>query len=122
MSKFLLLLCFFLPLLVAQDGTKVGRPWQYGMTALPSSPTQITTNSTSVDYLYLANTSGSSVTVTIVDGSTNCNGAACKVFPSVTIAANTVYAVPCYGVYATNGISWSANTANVIHAWIAGRY
>ncbi len=101
--------------------------WHVGLTALPSSSTQaIAATSAShyiwIDRLMLSNTSASSVTVTITDQGTNCNGGPCQIFPAVTLAANTVYAVDLGGARSYGGISWSATTANVVHGWMAGRY
>lgn len=121
----LLLICLSV---LAQDATKPGRPWSFGMIALPSSPALVpvdgntTRTLVSVDYLYLANTSASAVSVTVVDQSTSCNGGACQIGPTVAMAANSIYSIPVLGAPMRGGILWSAGTANVIHAYIAGRY
>ena len=72
--------------------------------------------------IVLANVSASSVTVTITDGSTNCGGGPCTLFPPATIQSNQVYTIPLNGVPANGGVIWTASAANAVHASIRGRY
>ena len=83
-----------------------------------------------VDQINLHNTSSSAVTVYIVDGSTNCNSAACAVVGSpsngLSIAANTTYSIDLVdrrtlqGQPAQGGVFWYASTANAVEGWMSG--
>lgn len=110
--------------LFAQDQTKSGRPTTIGTTTIPVTPTVATGLSIYIDYMYIVNKSASTVTITMTDQSTNCNGGttACTILPAVTIAANTIYTINTLGVYAQGGIVWQASAANAIDAWVSGRY
>jgi hypothetical protein len=106
--------------------------WYVGSTVVPGTPTAVPVPklpggapappTVFVEMVVLANVSSSSVTVAITDGSTNCNGGPCTLFPAATIQSNQAYTVPLNGAPANGGIIWSASAANAIHASIRGRY
>ena len=87
---------------------------QNDMTFIPSTPTVLVNRTASVTAIWLANTTGSAVTVTFRDQSTNCNSGACNWWPTISVAANTVYAVEVPGISSEGGIVWSASTANAV--------
>lgn len=95
--------------------------WQQGMVAIPATPQAFATRTVQLDAMVLANTSTSAVTVQVYDASTNCNGASCQIWPTVTIAANSTQIVNLLGVRATSGAYWIASTAGVVDGWIRGR-
>jgi hypothetical protein len=109
-----------------------GTAWYVGIMAIPASLTAVPVpngkygasppSTVFVEQINLQNTTGSAVTVTIVDGSTNCNGGACSLVPAVSIAANTSYSINKNGEPANGGLKWSASSANAIHASVRGRY
>jgi len=104
MMKKLLLVLSFAALAQATDTT---------LAYVPSSNTTVTTAAVRVYTVFLANVTAGAVTVTIKDRTTNCNGAACQVWPAVSIAANTVYIADMKGV-AMTGIDWSASSGNSV--------
>jgi len=67
----------------------IGQPWQQPLGYVPPSSSAVTTSTAMVNFLYLANTSGSAVTVTLTDNSTACGGSACPFWPAVTMAGCT---------------------------------
>ena len=84
-----------------------------------------------VDKITLHNISSSAVTVYILDGSTNCNGAACAVISAsatggLSIAANTTYSISLVdesthrGQPANGGVLWYASAANAVEGWMNG--
>lgn len=121
--KKLLFVLLTVGLLFAQDQTKSGRPTSVGTATLPTSATVATGLNIYVDYIVLSNHSSSTVTVTMIDQSTNCNaGSACTMLSAIPISGNTLYTIPMYGWYNQGGIKWSASAANSVDCWIAGRY
>lgn len=106
--------------------------WYFGTAVVPSTATAVAVpkmpsglaapKTVFIEQVVLANISSSSVTVTITDGSTNCNGGPCTLFPPATIQSNQVYTIPLNGVPANGGIVWSASSANAVHGSIRGRY
>lgn len=106
--------------------------WYYGTAVVPNAATAVLVprmpsglaapKTVFIDQVVLANISASSITVTITDGSTNCNGGPCTLFPPATIQSNQVYTIPLNGVPANGGIIWSASAANAVHGSIRGRY
>ena len=106
--------------------------WYYGTTVVPGAATAVAVpkmpsgnaapSTVFVEMVVLANISAAAVTVTITDGSTNCNGGPCTLFAPATIQANQVYTIPLNGAPANGGISWSASAANAVHGSIRGRY
>jgi hypothetical protein len=96
------------------------QPWQVGMVTLPSTATTVQPITTFLDKAWFSNTTGSDVTVTLVDNTTNCSGGPCQLWPGVDIPANTAQSVTFNGLVANGGFKWSASSANAIHGWIAG--
>ncbi len=106
--------------------------WYIGTSVVPSTPTQVAVPKTPggqpapktvfVEMVVLANVSASSVTVSITDGSTNCGGGPCTLFPPATIQSNQVYTIALNGVPANGGLIWSASAANAVHGSVRGRY
>src|ERR1700761_2468728 len=130
MKRLLFLLACCASFACAQSATT----WEVGPLPVPTSPTNICSDtapqappcgfSGGTDTLHLAqgsfantNSSGS-VTVTITDNSTNCNGGACTLWVAA-IAAQSTYYVPFNGLRAYRGVSWSA-TGTGVHAWLKG--
>ncbi len=116
MKKLLFLLVFAPAFILAQSP-----PWEVGLTNVPAATTVVVSQTVHVQQMTLVNTTGSAVTVTVLDRSTNCNGAACTVF-AASIAANTVYTVPLGGVRAQGGVTWVASTANAVSGWMRGTF
>lgn len=86
---------------------------------IPNSATAVTTSTVRIYTLYLANNTAGALTVTILDRSTNCNSAGCPLWPTVSIAANSVYTAQLSGVPATTGFTWQASAANSVMGWIS---
>jgi hypothetical protein len=111
----------------AGDGVKA---WYVGTVSLPLAATTVAVPANAytattptvvfVDQINLYNTSASTVTVTITDNSTNCNGAACSM--AIDVTAKTLYPMRMSGSPFSGGIKWSASVANVINASMIGRY
>lgn len=99
-----------------------GQDWYQADAYIPDSATDVITDTVFVDTIYLANTSGGSVTVTIKDRSTACGGSACQWWPTVTIAANTVYTAQTGGKISTSGVNWVASTASAVVGHLKGSY
>ena len=96
--------------------------WQSLTGFLPNSSTAVTTADSYIDYLHLANITGSPVTVTITENSTNCSSGVCQWWPTISIPANTVYIQAMGGVYSPGGVKWSASNASAVVGWIRGKY
>ena len=95
--------------------------WAIAGTVIPGSSTLVYSQTTQVDSMVVANTSGSSISITLTDNSANCNSGVCQILPAVSIAANTTYTIALYGIVATGGVRWSATGTNAAHGWIRGR-
>lgn len=119
----------------AQSGYYPATPyvsWYVGTTIVPGTATQVAIpkmpsgeaapKTVFVEMVVLANVSGSNVTVSITDGSTNCAGGPCTLFPPATIQSNQVYTVALNGVPANGGVIWGASSPNAVHGSIRGRY
>lgn len=100
----------------------VGGGWHQAQVYVPNVTTAVTTADSLLGHLHLANVTGSTVVVTITDNSTNCNGAACQLWPAIPIAGNTVYENDFGGMLCTGGIKWSANTQNAVDGYMRGNY
>jgi hypothetical protein len=88
----------------------------------PNSSTDVTTATSYVDQIWVANVTGTSATIRVSDKSTLCNNGVCNWVPSVTIAANTAYAlVTGGGLVYQGGINIQSDTANAIAIQIRGR-
>ncbi len=106
--------------------------WYYGTAVVPNAATVVAIpkmpsgasapKTVFVEMIVLANVSASSVTVTITDGSTNCGGGPCTLFPPATVQSNQAYTIPLNGAPANGGIIWSASAPNAVHGSIRGRY
>jgi len=131
--RFLDTVAVLLVLFIVAAGAKIfaGQPFhfsshpnklvRYGMQYLPSSPTDLWTVTTHVDSILLHNVTGSDVTVTLADKSTNCNAGPCGVFTATTIAARQVWTFSTPGgIRFVNGISANASVANAVVAEIRG--
>ncbi len=88
---------------------------------LPSSATDVYTSDVRIERVYLANTTGSAVTVTLLDKSANCSAGACSMWPAVSIAANTVYTVDMGNVWFRGGLQWSASAGNAVVGYLRAR-
>ena len=106
----------------AQPYPQVGQRWFQPLGFVPGTSTAMTTLDSQLAQLHLANTTGSTVTVTITDNSTACGGSVCQLWPAITIAANTVYENNFGGLIATGGVKWSATTASAVVGWMSGNY
>lgn len=127
MSRSLAILAAFLlsSVCFAQTATpypQPGQTWQQPLGLVPNSSTAITIADSLLGQLHLANKTGSAVTVTLTDNSTNCGGSACQFWPVISIAANTVYENNFGGLLCTGGVIWSSNTANAVVGWVKGTY
>ena len=99
-----------------------GLPWEQLFGFVPASSTAVTTSDSLLSQLYLANITGSAVTVSITDISTACSSGPCSLWPAVTIAANTVYIVSFTREHAVGGIKWSASTGSAVVGYMSGTY
>jgi len=114
----------------AQPTPAVGPSWYTPLGYVPASSTAVTPSTSMVNFLYLANTSASPVTVTLTDSSTACSGSPCPFWPAVTIAGCTggagvgctVYTASLGGLVATGGVKWSASTGNAVVGFMTGTY
>lgn len=84
-------------------------------TAIPNAGSGVV----ELDRGWFANTSGVPATLTIADSTTNCNGAACQVFPAVTVAAYSVVSVD-FARLPVSGVVWSASAANSLQGYVKG--
>ena len=115
MKRILLFALFavFIPLRGAETECS-GNPC---MTPVPTSETAVITTSVRIGQLHLTNTTAGALTVIIKDRSTNCGGSACEIWPTVSIAANTVYVAELH-VPAASGFTWQASGSGV-QGWIS---
>ena len=108
----------------------IGQPWQQPLGYVPAFSTAVTTSTSMVGILVLANTSASAVTVTLTDNSTACSSSACPFWPAVNIAGCTggagvgctVYTASLGGLVATGGVKWSASTGSAVVGFMSGTY
>ena len=129
------LLALFAPKAHAQQPADPAVPYNWETTVggvpstvfVPNSSTRVATALVGYVRVYqvnFVNNTASSVTVTLTDGSTNCNGGACPLLPTGTalsIAAGTVYVINLNGQAAAGGVFWSASTANAVAGYIRGQ-
>jgi hypothetical protein len=99
----------------------VGQQW-YQKGFIPASSTAVAGATVLVNFGYFANTSGSAVTVTLTDQSTDCGASTCQFWPVISIAANTVYTVSFGGFPAVGGLKWTASTGSVVVGYLTGTY
>ena len=95
---------------------------EVGPAYVPSGSTALTTSTAYLYKLHLANTSGSAVTVILADRSTNCGGSVCQLWPTISIAANTVYTADLGGIPANSGFTWIASTGSAVVGWVSYGY
>lgn len=105
--------------------------WYVGTIVLPNTATTVavpvnantgaTPTAVFIDQINLVNVTGSAVTVTVVDASTNCGGGACTI-AVVSVPATSSSFLALHGSPANSGIKWSASTSAAIHASMIGRY
>lgn len=94
---------------------------RYGLQFMPSISTDVFTKTTHVDWIFLHNTSGAAVTVTIKDRSTDCNSAACNLLTATSISAGQTWTMHCPGgVRMREGINVVASATNAIVTEIRG--
>jgi hypothetical protein len=103
----------------AQNGCST-TVYESGMAYLPTTSTAVTSTSTCVALLALNNSGSTAQTVTVTDGSTNCNSAACPVLSSFVLPANSNMLLPLYGMKFASGIKWSTTTANQVMGDVIG--
>jgi len=103
----------------AQNGCST-TVYESGMAYLPTTSTAVTATTTCVTLLALTNGGATSQTITITDGSTNCNSAACPVLSSFVLPANSNVLLPLYGMKFTTGLKWSTTTANQVMGDVIG--
>jgi hypothetical protein len=94
--------------------------YESGMTYPPTASTSLTATATCVDTIYVNNTTGSAATISIQDQSTNCNSAACQVFSTFSVPANSNLELPLHGMKFVSGIKWSQGTSNALMVDIIG--
>jgi len=90
-----------------------------GPTYIPNTVTVAMGANARLFFLHLANSTSGAVTVTINDRSNNCNNGPCPLWPTVSIAGNTVYITPLNGILAVGGFTWQASAANSVVGWIS---
>jgi len=103
----------------AQNGCST-TVYESGMAYLPTSSTAVTSTSTCVTLLALTNGGATSQTITVTDGSTNCNSAACPVLSSFVLPANSNVLLALYGMKFTTGLKWQTTTANQVMGDVIG--
>jgi len=103
----------------AQNGCST-TVYESGMAYLPTTSTAVTATSTCVTLLALTNGGATSQTITVTDGSTNCNSAACPVLSSFVLPANSNVLLSLYGMKFTTGLKWQTTTANQVMGDVIG--
>lgn len=109
--------------LFANSGTTVfprpPRQLTRGLQVVPSSLTDVTSTTTVLYQLVVANTTGSAVTFLVQDKASTPK----TLIPTVSIAANTVYVIAFpEGTYLTGGMKWQAGTGAALHADVNALY
>lgn len=94
-------------------------PWYFGHVPVPATLTPVYPKTSKVNRMVISNTSVSAQTLTVFDMSTNNAGQPCQIWPTVTIAANSVEVVK-LEVMANGGVQWQASASGVLHAQIIG--
>lgn len=125
MRRALLLLILFAMVLLSQTSYPNPGQSQFVQGTIPSSTATVVASTIRVMDITLCNKTGSSVTITIQDRSTDCGGAACNFLNAVSIAANTTYAIQLGAQVAPSGLQWSASAGSSVDAkirYMAGLY
>jgi hypothetical protein len=99
-----------------------GVAWHQRLTFVPNSTTVVTNQDSLIGHLHLTNSGSTTAHIVLTDNSTNCNGAGCQFWPTISIAPNTSYDVDFGGMLCTGGIKWSASAANAVVGYIRGFY
>lgn len=95
--------------------------WESGPAYVPTSTADVSTSTSSVDFITLSNVTGTAATVTITDASTNCASGVCPFLQAVSIAANTTYVLEMRGGRRfPSGVKWAAGTESAIVGYIRG--
>jgi hypothetical protein len=94
--------------------------YEAGMQYLPTSSTAVTSTTTCVAIVILTNTSSSAQTITMTDGSTSCNSAACPLLSSFSLPGNSNLLLPLYGLKMTSGIKWNTGSSNTVMGDVIG--
>lgn len=85
---------------------------------VPAVDTVIVTGDVSVSAMLLNNKSAGSVSCALRDRSTNCGSGPCSLWGPAPLGASgsagSIVSWPFYGQNATNGLSWSCDTANAV--------
>jgi hypothetical protein len=88
---------------------------------MPNSTTDVWTSTTHIDSIFLHNTSGGAVTVTIADKSTDCNSGVCNILTATSIAAGQTWTMSMPGgIRLRSGVTVAASAANSIVVEIRG--
>lgn len=88
---------------------------------IPATDTAAITGTVRMTSGYFANTTNAAVTVTLKDRTTNCSGGGCAFWPTVSIAANSVYTIDFKDILVTNGVTWSCSSASAVLGALKGR-
>lgn len=117
MRKYLLAVAAGLVLIVAiqaqSNYVAPGSSMRTWIGVMPSTAVNVCSGSCFV-VSAVASTGGSSGTITMTDGATDCSGP-CNFANAVAIAANTTYAIPLAGTFSPNGINVSATGTVHLH-------
>jgi len=100
----------------------IGSTWYSPVGYVPASSTAVVNATVLLNVGYFANTTGSAVTVTLVDQSTACSSGPCTFWPAVSLAANQVYTVSFGGIVAVGGVKWSASGGTAVVGYLSGQY
>ena len=103
----------------AQNGCST-TVYESGMAYLPTTSTAVTATTTCVTLLALTNGGATAQTITVTDGSTSCNSAACPVLSSFVLPANSNVLLSLYGMKFTTGLKWQTTTANQVMGDVIG--
>lgn len=125
MIPIVLLLVFGAVIALAQYPWAFSNPprtlWESGPAYLPTSAADVSTSTSSVDFLTLSNVTAADATVTLTDASTNCASGVCPFLQAVTIAANTSYVLEMRGGRRfPSGVKWNASAESTIVGYIRG--
>ena len=84
---------------------------------IPAVAADVVTGDIWLEEITLANKSGSTVTVTMVDK----QGTPREILPAVTIAANTVYVIGFKARYSPGGVNWVATSGTAVVGTVRGK-
>ena len=101
--------------------THVYLGWYVPLQPVATTAAQKISRSAFLDYAHFANTSASTITITLMDLGTNCSGSPCSFWPAITVLPNQVFTVNLNGLNSQGGLTWVASAAGV-NGWLRGRY